>query len=249
MSDIELPLTEHLDELRGRLVRALIATTAAFALCYPQSQYLFTFLVAPLQAAATLQSTTVDLIGTGVAEAFFTRLKVSFVAALFVALPVILYQSWMFVLPGLRAVEARYASGFVLVGSLFFFAGAAFCYRVVFPVGFPFFLAEYQRIGVEPAIRISEYLSFSARLLLAFGITFELPVATFFLARIGLVTHRTLIAYGRYAFLAVFVLAAILTPPDVVSQLLMAGPLMLLYALSIGVAYLFRRRGEDEDDF
>jgi len=120
---------------------------------------------------------------------------------------------------------------------------------VVFDFGFPFFLAEYARIGVDPTIRISEYLSFSSRLMIAFGITFELPVATFFLARIGLVTHTLLISVARYAILVVFVLAAILTPPDVVSQVLMAGPLMLLYGLSIIVAYFFARpRTSDSDD-
>jgi len=244
MADIELPLTDHLGELRTRLVRALIATTIAFAFCYPQAQYIFEFLLTPLRQAAAGMSGTegLTLIGTGVAEAFFTRLKVSFVAALFVALPVILYQIWMFVLPGLKSLEAGYARGFVVAGSLFFIGGAWFCYAVVFDFGFPFFLAEYERIGVDPAIRISEYLSFTSRLLLAFGITFELPVATFFLARVGLVTHLTLIRYGRYAFLGTFVLAAILTPPDVVSQILMAGPLLLLYGLSIGVAYVFGKK-------
>ncbi|MEE8311625.1 MAG: twin-arginine translocase subunit TatC [Candidatus Binatia bacterium] len=241
MADVELPLTSHLAELRQRLSRALIGIVVAFAFCYPNSPAIFAFLLAPLYEATGGDSTAVTLIGTGVAEAFFTRLKVSFLAALFVALPVILYQVWMFVVPGLRSMEARYARGFVLVGSLFFLGGAWFCYEVVFAFGFPFFLEEYRRIGVDPTIRISEYLSFSSRLLLAFGITFELPVVTFFLARIGLVTHTTLINYGRYAFLATFVLAAILTPPDVVSQILMAGPLLLLYGLSIGVAYLFGR--------
>jgi len=241
MADVELPLTAHLDELRRRLSRALIGIVIAFAFCYPNSQAIFAFLLAPLYEAAGGDDTAVALIGTGVAEAFFTRLKVSFLAALFLALPVLLYQVWMFVVPGLRKVEARYARGFVVVGTMFFLGGAWFCYEIVFAFGFPFFLEEYRRIGVDPTLRISEYLSFSSRLLLAFGITFELPVATFFLARIGLVTHTTLIKYGRYAFLGTFVLSAILTPPDVVSQILMAGPLLLLYGISIGVAYLFRR--------
>jgi sec-independent protein translocase protein TatC len=132
-------------------------------------------------------------------------------------------------------------------------AGSSFCYGIVFDFGFPFFLAEYNRIGVDPAIRISEYLSFASRLMIAFGITFELPVATFFLARIGLVTHTLLIGVARYAVLAVFVIAAILTPPDVVSQVLMAGPLMLLYGLSIIVAYVFARprigdSGDEKED-
>ncbi len=242
MQDVELPLSAHLAELRKRLVRALAAIAVAFAVCYPQAQRVFDFLTAPLNAAAVSNPAGAQLIGTGVAEAFFTRLKVSLIASVFLALPVILHQAWMFVLPGLKETEARYARSFVFAGTVFFVAGAAFCYQVVFPFGFPFFLGEYQRIGVAPAIRISEYLSFTSRLLLAFGITFELPVATFFLARMGLVTHRTLLRFGRYAVLIAFVLAAILTPPDVASQVLMAGPLLGLYVLSIGVAFVFRRR-------
>jgi sec-independent protein translocase protein TatC len=239
MADLELPLTGHLQELRARLIRALIALIIAFAICYPQAETLFDFLTAPLIDAANNSPEGARLIGTGVAEAFFTRLKVSFIAALFLALPVILYEIWIFILPGLRKREARYGLGFVIVGSFFFIAGSAFCYAIVFDFGFPFFLTEYQKIGIEPTIRISEYLSFTSRMLLAFGITFELPVATFFLARVGLVTHHTLINSARYAILVTFILAAVLTPPDVVSQVLMAGPLMILYGVSIGVAYVF----------
>jgi sec-independent protein translocase protein TatC len=248
MSDLELPLTGHLEELRSRLVKVLAATTVAFAICYPQAQHIFDFLTAPLMKAAADSPDKVELIGTGVAEAFFTRLKVSLIASLFLALPVILYQGWKFVLPGLRGREAAYGRAFVLVGSMFFVVGAWFCYGVVFDYGFPFFLSEYARIGIEPVIRISEYLSFTSRMLLAFGLTFEMPVATFFLARVGLVTHLTLIRYLRYAVIVVFIVAAILTPPDVVSQVLMAGPLMVLYALSIGVAYLFGKPASRDED-
>jgi sec-independent protein translocase protein TatC len=248
MADLELPLTAHLDELRTRLVRALIALVIAFAFCYPQAERLFAFLTEPLLSAAADSVTGARLIGTGVAEAFFTRLKVCIVAALFFSLPVILYQIWLFILPGLLPREARYGLGFVIVGTFFFMCGAAFCYAVVFDFGFPFFLSEYQKISIEPVIRISEYLSFSSRMLLAFGITFELPVATFFLARVGLVTHMTLISSARYAILVAFILSAMLTPPDVVSQVLMAGPLMLLYGVSIGVAYVFARARDTDDD-
>jgi sec-independent protein translocase protein TatC len=241
MPDVELPLSAHLGELRMRLFRALLAVALAFAVCYPLATRVFDVLTAPLVEAAG-ENTELQMIGTGVAEAFFTRLKVSLIAALFLALPVILYQIWSFVVPGLKDVEAKYARSFVLAGTVFFIAGAVFCYRVAFPVGFPFFLDEYRRIGITPTIRISEYLSFTSRMLLAFGITFELPVATFFLARVGVVTHLSMIHYGRYAIIVVFVLAAILTPPDAASQLLMAVPLLVLYGLSIGVAYLARRR-------
>ena len=129
-----------------------------------------------------------------------------------------------------------------MAATLFFVSGAAFCYVVVFPVGYAFFLEEYANIGVAPQIRISEYLSFASRMLLAFGLTFEMPVLTFFFARLGMVNHRMLISGARYAIVIIFIVAAVLTPgPDVASQMLMAGPLLLLYILSIGVAYAFGR--------
>lgn len=239
MADIELPLTGHLEELRRRLFRALLATAVTFAVCYPNAEWLFALLTHPLKAAATSPEHPVQLIGTGVAEAFFTRLAVSFVGAVFLALPVILYQVWRFVLPGLHAREVHYGRGFVLAGTVFFLLGAAFCYLVALPYGFPFFLAEYERIGVTPTIRINEYLAFTSRMLLAFGVIFEMPVATFFLARVGIVSHQFLVHHARHAVVVVFVVAAILTPPDAASQMLMAIPLLLLYAMSIGVAYVF----------
>lgn len=243
MTDVKMPLTAHLEELRWRIIRALIAIVVAFAATYGFADWLFAFLTHPLTGYEELGP--VQLIGTGVPEAFFTKLKVSLIAAVFLASPVIFYQTWQFISPGLYAREKRYTRPFVFFATLFFLLGATFCYTVVFPVGYAFFIAEYKTIGVTPAIRISEYLSFSSRMLLAFGVTFELPVVTFFLARVGMVTYRTLIGYTRYALVVIFILAAILTPADVASQVLMAGPLVLLYAISIGVAYLFGKQPEE----
>lgn len=234
-----MPLTQHLEELRWRIIRASIAVGIAFVACYNFAELLFDFLTRPLLG----NPKPVELIGTGVTEAFFTKLKVSLIAAVFLASPVIFYQAWKFVAPGLYDQEKRYARPFVLAATFFFVLGATFCYWIVFPIGFAFFVQEYGTIGVQPALRISEYLSFSARMLLAFGITFELPVVTFFLARIGTITHRTLLGYARYAVLGIFILAAVLTPgPDIASQMLMAGPLLVLYGVSIGVAYVFGKR-------
>ena len=242
-----MPLTAHLEELRWRLIWSLIAIGVAFIATYGLADWLFAFLTRPLLEQE--QPGPLELIGTGVTEAFFTRLKVSFIAAVFVASPLIFYQAWQFTAPGLYAREKRYVVPFVLFATAFFLLGAAFCYLVVFPVGYRFFLAEYRDIGVAPAIRISEYLSFSSRLLLAFGITFELPVVTFFLARIGIVTHRMMLGYARYAVLLIFILAAILTPgPDVASQFLMAGPLLLLYGVSIALAYLVGKESSAEPE-
>jgi sec-independent protein translocase protein TatC len=238
-TDARMPLTAHLEELRWRLVRALLAIGVAFAVCYGFADRLFAFLIHPLTA---LRPEEALVIGTGVTEAFFTKLKVSFIAAVFLASPIVFFQAWRFVSPGLYESEKRLAVPFAIVASLFFGLGAGFCYALVFPVGFRFFLEEYGSIGVAPQIRIAEYLSFASRMLLAFGVMFELPVVTFFLARIGAVTHHTLIGFARYAVVAIFAVAAILTPgPDVASQLLMAGPLLVLYALSIGVAWFVAR--------
>lgn len=241
-----MPLTAHLEELRWRIVRAFLGVMVAFGGCYFYSDRVFELLTRPL---VDLNDSRLQLIGTGITEAFFTRLKVSLIAAVFVASPVIFWQAWGFVAPGLVEKERRLAIPFVLAATIFFVSGAAFCYVLVFPVGYAFFLEEYANIGVAPQIRISEYLSFAARMLLAFGATFEMPVVTFFLARIGLVTHRTLIGGLRYAIVVIFVVAAVLTPgPDVASQMLMAGPLMLLYIVSIGVAFVFGRAKPAEPD-
>jgi sec-independent protein translocase protein TatC len=238
-SDARMPLTAHLEELRWRIVRALAALGVAFAGCYWFSEELFQFLLHPL---AQLRPGETTVIGTGVAEAFFTKLKVSFIAAIFFASPVIFHQAWRFVAPGLYESEKRLALPFAAAASFFFVLGAGFCYVLVFPVGFRFFLDEYVSIGVAPQLRISEYLSFTSRMLLAFGVTFELPVVTFFLARLGVLTHRTLIAWWRYAIVVIFIVAAVRTPgPDDASQMLMAAPLLVLYVLSIGVAYVVAR--------
>jgi sec-independent protein translocase protein TatC len=239
--DATMPLTAHLEELRWRIVKALIAVGIAFVGCYAFSEQVFELLTQPLLA---LGDARLQLIGTSVTEAFFTRLKVSFIAAIFLASPAIFFQAWRFIEPGLLERERRLAIPFVIAATAFFVSGAVFCYQLVFPVGYAFFLEEYANIGVAPQIRISEYLSFASRLLLAFGLTFEMPVVTFFLARVGMVDHRMLIRWFRYAIVVVFVVAAMLTPgPDIASQLLMAAPLLVLYVVSIGVAFVFGRRG------
>jgi sec-independent protein translocase protein TatC len=240
-----MPLTAHLDELRTRLIYSLIAIGIGFAVSYAFAETLVTWLLTPLTALHPEQSL---VIGTGVTDAFFTKLKVSFVAGVFLMSPVVFFQAWRFVAPGLYEKERRLAVPFSFAATFFFFAGAAFCYFVVFPVAFRFFLEEFGSIGIAPQIRVTEYLTFASRMLLAFGITFELPVVTFFLARFGLVPHRTMIAWLRYAIVAIVVVAAVLTPgPDIASQLLMATPLLLLYALSIGIAWAVARPGPAGD--
>jgi sec-independent protein translocase protein TatC len=240
-----MPLTAHLEELRTRLVRALLAIAVGAVACWLVIANLVAFLLAPLEQLRPAESL---VIGTGLTEAFFTKLKVAVIGGIFLSSPVVFYQAWRFVAPGLYERERRVALPFSVAASFFFVAGAAFCYWLVFPVAFEFFLKEFGSIGVAAQIRVSEYLTFASRMLLAFGVTFELPVATFFLARIGLVTHRTLIDWWRYAVVVIFVVASVLTPgPDVASQFLMATPLLILYGLSIGVAYVAARPAPAED--
>ncbi len=235
-----MPLTAHLAELRSRLIKSLVAVGVAFVLCYQFVETLMAWLIAPLKALDP--AAKVQVIGTGLAEAFFTKLKVSFIAGIFLASPMIFYQIWRFVAPGLYEHERRYVQPFVFFATGFFVCGAYFCYRLVFPTAFGFFLEEYGSISIEPLLRISEYLSFASRMLLAFGVVFELPVFTFFLARTGIVDHKMMIGTWRYAVVGIFIVAAVLTPgPDVASQLLMATPLLVLYVASIGVAYAFAR--------
>jgi sec-independent protein translocase protein TatC len=241
-----MPFTSHLAELRSRLVKSCIAVAIAFLACFPLADEIFAILADPLRR---LKIPGLTIIGTSVAGAFLTKMKVSFVAAVIVALPVLLWQAWQFVAPGLYEHEKRYTRSFVISGSFFFICGAAFCYEVVLQLGLQFLLRRYEAIHVQPLIHMSEYLALVSRLVLAFGAMFELPVLVYFLARVGLIDHRFLIRHIRYAVVGIALVAAILTPPDLISQVLFMVPLSLLYAVSIGVAYFARLKevsGENE---
>ena len=240
-----MSFTSHLEELRSRLIKCALALMVAFAGCFAIAEFIFSILTDPL---LSLNAPGLGLIGTGVPEAFFVKIKVAFIASIFVSLPVLLWQIWQFVVPGLFEHEKSYARTFVFFGTFFFLLGGWFCYEVIFQVGYGFLLKTYESIDVRPAIRISEYLTFSSKLLLAFGVVFELPVLAFFLARIGLIDHHFLIRQFRYAILIIFCLAAVLTPPDIVSQILLALPLTALYVVSIAVAYFARRKDGSSSD-
>ncbi|KAA0257663.1 twin-arginine translocase subunit TatC [Deferribacter autotrophicus] len=238
--DEKLPLTAHLEELRSRLIKSLIVVLVVFIVCYSQSKYIFDFVTAPLVKVLPEKS---SLAMIKLTEGFFTELKLSLMAAVFFSMPFILYQLWKFVAPGLYAHERRYIVSFVIVSSFLFFTGAVFAYYVVFPFGFQFFLS-YAKGYVIANLSIQWYLSFVVRLIMGFGIIFELPVFTLFLAKMGIVTASMMRKYRRYAIVMIFIAAAILTPPDVFTQLMMAGPLILLYEISIFVAKIFGRKDE-----
>jgi sec-independent protein translocase protein TatC len=183
-----------------------------------------------------------SLIGTGITEAFFIEIKVALAAGLLFSCPFIFYQIWQFVAPGLSGGERKLVLPFVLCATLFFLGGAYFCYRIVLPVAFQYFIEQYDTMGVTPAIRIGEYFTFFFRMVLAFGTTFELPVFTFFLVRLGIWDYRFMLRSFRYAIVVIFIIAAILTPtPDIINQSLLALPMLALYVLSIGVAYVWRK--------
>ncbi|MEX0803740.1 MAG: twin-arginine translocase subunit TatC [Candidatus Binatia bacterium] len=234
-----MPFTSHLKELRSRLIRCTLAIGVAFLICFRFADEIFFALAEPLRR---LQIPDLTLIGTAVTEAFFTKMKISFFAAIIFALPVLLWQGWQFVGPGLYEHEKRYTRSFVFFGSFFFLAGVAFCYGIVLQKGLAFLLQRYQALQVQPAIQVGNYLSLVMRLVVAFGVIFQLPVVTFFLARVGLVDHRLLIHYFGYAVIVMAIISAILTPPDLISQILLMIPLSLLYGVSIGVAYVARKK-------
>jgi len=236
--DEKMPFTGHLEELRKRIVICSIAIGAGFIISYGFKEKLFHFLTLPLISAMQAND---NLIFTGLPEAFFTYLKVSLLSGLMLAAPVLLYQFWLFVAPGLYGKERKLLIPIVVLSSFFFIGGALFGYFIVFPFGFKFFLG-FATETIRPLPSMREYLSFSSKLLLAFGLVFELPLIITFLARLGIVTVEFLKKNRKYAMLLFFVFAAILTPPDVVTQILMAFPLMLLYEISILGARIFGKK-------
>ncbi|MDR0816908.1 MAG: twin-arginine translocase subunit TatC [Desulfovibrio sp.] len=239
----KMPLMEHLYELRVRLVRCCIAVGLAFFVCWSVVEPIFNTLVNPLLAVLPANSTAIY---TTLPEGFFTRMFIAFMCSLFLASPVIFYQMWCFIAPGLYDEEKRFIIPIALVSAFFFIAGGSFCYFVVFPYAFSFFVSfSTESIVVMP--KISDYLDFVLKLILAFGLIFEMPLFAFFLARMGLVTAAIMRKVRRYAVLTIFIVAAILTPPDVVSQLLMACPMLMLYEVSILVASAFGRGGVKPD--
>ncbi|MBU1196303.1 MAG: twin-arginine translocase subunit TatC [Proteobacteria bacterium] len=240
------PFTEHLGELRTRLIRSFSAVGICFFVAYFFKEKLFNFLIAPLVEAMGSQENA-RIIFTGLPEAFFTYLKVSLLAGIAISTPIIFYEFWMFVSPGLYREEKKYVLPIVILSVLFFSLGASFGYFIVFPYGFQFFLG-FSTDTIQAMPSMKEYLSFASKMLLAFGFAFELPLVLTFMARMGIVTVPFLQKNRKYATLLFFIGAAIITPPDVVTQIMMAIPLMVLYELSIIGAKIFGRQKSVESD-
>jgi sec-independent protein translocase protein TatC len=242
MDDTQMSLTGHLEELRTRLLRALIAVGVGCLAAYAFSEQIVVFLQRPLKEVAP----DVSLNYFSLMEPFLTHLKAAFFVGLVLALPVIFYQLYRFIAPGLLPRERRYVVPFVVFGSLFFVAGATLAFLGVLPFAVQFFL--HFDPTLVATLNVGKFLGFCIRLMIAFGIVFQLPLLVFVLARLGIVRHQTLARNRRYALLVAFVFGAVLTPPDPVTQTLMAGPLILMYELSIWVARVFYRMPERSEE-
>lgn len=235
----------HLEELRRRLIICMLAWVAGFGACYSFAQQLFEFISRPVRASLPEGSSLVFIHAT---EPFFAYLKISAVAGILLALPIILWQIWAFVAPALYPGEKRLAVPFVLCGCACFGTGTYLGFTYVFPVIFTFLINLGVGSGTtEAMLSMGGYLSMCTRLLFAFGLVFELPIVIFFLARLGVVDHQWLGHNRRYAFLLAFVVGAVLTPPDLFSQISIALPFIILYEVGVVIARIFgKKRPEPE---
>ena len=245
MDDTPLPITEHLAELRTRIFWILLSWVIGAAIAWGFAEQIFGFLLEPAVAALGPEDGKLQAIAP--TEIFFTYLKCALLAGFMLALPVIFWQIWAFVAPGLYANERRAIIPFVAASTLLFGGGSIFGYSVVFPIIFQFF-TTFDSDFVRSAWTMKEVFALTTRLFLAFGFAFELPIFVFFLSLTGLVTARQLLSGTPYAVLAVFVAAALLTPPDVISQLFLAGPMIVLYLVGVGVAWIFGGKRVEEPD-
>jgi sec-independent protein translocase protein TatC len=241
IDDKPMPLLEHLSELRRRLLWSGVGFLIAFLVCYHFSFQIYSFIAHPLVEVLKSRGQTPRLIYTQLYEAFFTYIKVSVYAAFFVSFPIISSQIWLFIAPGLYRSEKKALLPFILATPVLFLAGAALAYYFIFPVAFRFFLS-FQTPSAHPAAdgmqielmaRVSDYLGLVMKLVFAFGVAFELPVALTLMGKVGIIRSRTLKKFRRYAYVGCFVIAAVLTPPDVLTQTGLAVPLILLYEISI----------------
>jgi sec-independent protein translocase protein TatC len=233
----QMSFLQHLDELRVRLLRSVLVTVVAFFAAWPISGWAYRLIVSPVTDSLPRGT---SLAYTGIADPFMLYMKVSLFVGLVLALPWVLMEFWLFIAPGLYPRERRMVVPFVLAATLFFLLGLFFAHRVIVPYAAMYFIGLGGESGFQPVITIREVLGFVLQLLLATGAVFELPVVIFFLTRVGIVTPAFLWHYFGYAFFAIWVLAAVMTPPDVFSMILVGTPMTALYVLGILVSWLFQ---------
>lgn len=257
INESQMPLLEHLIELRQRLMYSAGAVIVLFFISYFFAENIYQFLVQPLADILVRMGGERRLIYTALYEAFFTYIKVAFFTAMFLAFPFIAIQLWKFVAPGLYKHERQAFLPFLIATPILFFMGGALVYYLIFPMAWEFFLSfetgqVQDGLPIQLEAKVNEYLSLVMRLIFAFGICFELPVIMTLLARVGMVTSKGMREKRKYAIVGAFIAAAILTPPDVISQIGLAVPTILLYEVSIFSVILVERkrkeRGEDLDD-
>ncbi|MDR2826063.1 MAG: twin-arginine translocase subunit TatC [Deltaproteobacteria bacterium] len=232
---------DHFKELRSRLIKIFLSMLLGFIICWALRGYIIDFLCAPLLTALRDLGQQEVIIATGVPETFLTYMQIAFISGMFVSSPLIFYQVWAFITPGLYEMEKVFIVPVALASAVFFILGGSFCYFIVFPNALPF-LMGFGEEYIHNTPRMSEYYEFTLHLLLAFGLIFEMPLFAFFLARLGIITASTLRRFRRYFIVIAFVVAAIFTPPDVMSQLCMALPMLILYELSIIIAGVSGRK-------
>ncbi|RUM66304.1 MAG: twin-arginine translocase subunit TatC [Sulfurospirillum sp.] len=236
-------LKPHLYELRKRLAISVVTVLVMFFVMFAFWQPILDWMITPLVKVLPEGS---HVIFTKVQEPFFTALKVAFFTGFIASLPVIFWQLWLFIAPGLYENEKKMVVPFAVGATVMFLIGALFCYYVVIPFGYDFLINfGSQLFTALPSI--GDYVSFFTKLILGFGLAFEMPTITFFLASIGLVTDETLKGFFKYALIVIFLISALLTPPDVLTQFLMAGPMILLYGLSILIAHYINPETKEED--
>lgn len=236
--EARMSFLDHLEELRSRLLRSIIALAFGFGVGWVFRYEIFHFMVAPLRAAYP----TLQLIATSPTEAVMLYMKMAFFAGIFIAAPFLLYQVWAFIAPGLYSSEKSYAIPFIFFGTAFFVGGAAFGHYFLFPLTFSF-LGSFGGEDIKFMPKVSDYYSFYSWFILALGVVFQVPVVIFVLARVGLVTAGFLLRKFKWAVLLSFIVAAVVTPtPDMVTQTLLALPMICLYLLGVGVAALFGKK-------